>query len=382
MTPSGVRPRVLFVGAFPGITRGGATGGMLYACSTLLASPLSRHVDWCLLNSASVTIPAPPLWYRAIGAFVRLLRYAWWLLWGRVDTVLIFTSGGWSIREKGLMALAAKGLGKRVVLCPRSGHLLADLDSSVVIRRFIGRVFARCDAVVCQGETWKRTWTAATQLPEARFVTIHNWIDATPYQGVRTLPDRNPATVLYLGWVEVYKGIHDLIGALQMGGEWPAYRLIVCGGGRELPAAQQRVRDFGLAGRVEFRGWVSADEKLRLFAETDVFVLPSHLEGMPNALLEAMAAGRACIASTVGGVPDLLDHGAVGRLVSPREPRALAAALRELLASPALRRRLGAAARDHILQHNEISRLYPRFYEVLTGRPLPEQGTICDAVVG
>src|SRR5439155_1433457 len=82
-----------------------------------------------------------------------------------------------------------------------------------------------------------------------------------------------------------------------------------------------------------------------LLAMLDIFVLPSHAEGMSNALLEAMALGRPAVATAVGGNPDVVRDGVTGRLVPPGQPPALAAALAELLAEPARAVTLGAAAR-------------------------------------
>ncbi|MGH8637214.1 MAG: glycosyltransferase, partial [Burkholderiales bacterium] len=80
----------------------------------------------------------------------------------------------------------------------------------------------------------------------------------------------------------------------------------------------------------------------------DLFALPSHSEGSPNALLEAMAAGMPVVASDVGGVAEIVAHGRTGLLVRRGDTQALAASLQRLAADPDLRRQLGAAARAHV----------------------------------
>jgi glycosyltransferase involved in cell wall biosynthesis len=83
----------------------------------------------------------------------------------------------------------------------------------------------------------------------------------------------------------------------------------------------------------------------------DVFVLPSHMEGMSNALLEAMAAGRPVVATDVGGNAEVVVDGVTGRLVPPREPGRLAAAMLELLNDPARASAMGAAGRARVEGH-------------------------------
>jgi glycosyltransferase involved in cell wall biosynthesis len=92
----------------------------------------------------------------------------------------------------------------------------------------------------------------------------------------------------------------------------------------------------------------------------DVFVLSSREEGIPNALLEAMAAGRPCVATSVGGTPEVLRDGETGWLVPPAEPEALARALEETLTRPEEARRRGAAARRAVEEGMSIEAMVRR----------------------
>ncbi len=116
--------------------------------------------------------------------------------------------------------------------------------------------------------------------------------------------------------------------------------------------------ELGLGNRVHFLGGVS--DVPALLAEVDIAVLPTwakwRMEGCPVALLEAMSCGKACVATDIPGSRDLIEHGRSGLLVPPEEPEALAAALRRLAESPGLRRELGEAARQQVLDHYTIER--------------------------
>src|SRR5438105_7122327 len=120
----------------------------------------------------------------------------------------------------------------------------------------------------------------------------------------------------------------------------------------------KQVAELDLTVRVHFLG--SVKEVPALLAESDVFVLPTwakwRMEGCPVALLEAMSCGKACVATDIPGSRDLVEHEKDGLLIPPEDHKALARALQQLVASPGLRRRLGVAARQRVLDQFTIEK--------------------------
>lgn len=142
-----------------------------------------------------------------------------------------------------------------------------------------------------------------------------------------------------------YKGGDVLLLAFAMVLERaPDARLVLAGRDKTSGGLAAFARRLGLAGRVEFVGELSPAALARRLAAADIFVLPSRRENFPIALLEAMAAGKPCVASRTGGVPELTGR-AGALLVAPGDPAALARALGRVLSDGALRRRLCGAAR-------------------------------------
>ena len=127
--------------------------------------------------------------------------------------------------------------------------------------------------------------------------------------------------------------------------------------------AEALAQSLGLQEQVRFLGNVP-DLPQRL-AATQVFVLSSHWEGMPLALVEAMAAGCACVGSDVLGVREVLEHGRTGLLVPPAEATALAYALQQLLQNPAQAQRLGQAARQQALTACGREHMWRRYRALL-----------------
>jgi len=167
---------------------------------------------------------------------------------------------------------------------------------------------------------------------------------------------RGPTRLVVVASLQPQKGhlvLVDAIGRLIARGVEVEARLL--GEGAERPSIEARVRALGLDDAVQLLGSVPRDRVAREVAAADIVVQPSIVlasgktEGIPVALMEALAAERAVIASAVSGIPELVRDGQTGVLVEPGDADALAAAIERLAADPALRRGLGAAGRALVL---------------------------------
>ena len=139
--------------------------------------------------------------------------------------------------------------------------------------------------------------------------------------------------------------------------DWEA---VIAGNGT-VETARERAAALGLADRVEIPGWVDAATVSSLLATADIFVLPSHNEGLPVAILEAMGAGLPVVATPVGAIPELVIANENGILVPPGSASALAGALAALIRNPELRIRLGNSARHRVERHFRLEGTAERF---------------------
>ena len=146
----------------------------------------------------------------------------------------------------------------------------------------------------------------------------------------------------------------------------PGAHLLVAGDGPERPALEARAARSDASARITFLG--DRDDVGTLLAAAEVVVLPSDREGLPMVVLEAMAAGRPVVASAVGGLPGLAASGAgCLELVAPGEAAALATAVSALLADPARRSRMGAAARAVVVRRFSSVRMVDDYRSVYRG---------------
>jgi glycosyltransferase involved in cell wall biosynthesis len=167
------------------------------------------------------------------------------------------------------------------------------------------------------------------------------------------LPTDGPL-VAALGRLVYKKGFGTLIEAFaRLVRAHPNARLAIAGYGELRDELEQQARAAGVP--VTFVGQLDRRMAARFIAAADVYVVPSvrdqagNVDGLPNALLEGMSAGRPIVASRVAGIPDVIDDGQHGVLVPPGDPAALAVAIGHLLAAPDVAARLGSRARRRVL---------------------------------
>lgn len=184
---------------------------------------------------------------------------------------------------------------------------------------------------------------------------IPNGVDTT-YFTPPSPDEEQPLTVVCVAKFRHQKGIDVLLYAWSLLiEELPEAKLVLVGDGPLFALLHCLAEELGIIDSVEFAGLCS--DVARQYQRGLVVVLPSRWEGMSNALLEAMACGRACVATRVSGSEDLLLQGTRGLLVEPEDRESLASALWFLLTEPELARRYAQEARQHVEQHYLFSHI-------------------------
>ena len=321
-----------------------------------------------------------PLWYGA--ALVRLL---WQGLWCKTQVVHIHMAAFGSIPRKLLLAALARRLGLLVVLHLHGAELADFIDGlSPRWRGWLVHRLNRADRLVVIGRYWQDYLTRRLSIPAERVTIIFNGVPDRGWRGdpgaAPSLDGRDPhrraCHIVALGELGPRKGTADILSALASpalkGRTWVA----TLAGNGQVAHYQAEARRLGLAGRVTLPGWVDRESAWALLFQSDILLLPSFLEGLPIAVLEAMAVGVAVIASPVGAIPDAITDGETGLLTPPGDAPALAAAIARLIDDPTLRSRLANAARQRFEgQFNieytaaQVTELYRRLTQA-AGDPL------------
>jgi glycosyltransferase involved in cell wall biosynthesis len=304
-------------------------------------------------------------------ALVRLARGA-----DLVHLNLAFPVGRYQLVAAALARLA----GRRLVVTHHLGVDVAGLPLGARARRFWTAAFPLYDRlarwnVACSRAVWDHL-VRGCGFSARRTVLVRNGADLDRFQplagaeragaraeaaeaaGLGSLP---PGAVLActVARLSVQKGLADLVDAARIvAADHPDVRFVVVGDGELREEVAARASAAGLAGRLGLAGARPQAQVARWLGAADLFVLPSHFEGMPLALIEAMAAGCAPVATDVGGVGEVVGGPAVGRLVPPRNPVALAAAIGELAADADLRGRLSCAASERARAAFDVRETY------------------------
>jgi glycosyltransferase involved in cell wall biosynthesis len=273
--------------------------------------------------------------------------------------------------------IAARLLGKRVIVKLGNSGEFGDIRVSQKTLRGRVRLFALrrwADAVIALDDAMQTEALEAGFDPR-RLRRMNNGIEFASFSSSRTKDEAKSALgldgkiiVMFMGRLSEQKSLPTLLNALSAARkQCPALHLLLLGDGPSRRDLEFQAEKLGISANVTFAG---SQNDVRPYLEAaDIFALPSVSEGISNALLEAMSAGLACVVTPVGGNAEVLDAGACGVLLPPRDESAWAAALAELGNDSQRRERLGAAARQRVRERYDFSVVggqYESLYRELT----------------
>lgn len=238
-----------------------------------------------------------------------------------------------SIYRKALYLFIAKLFGKKAVFHSHGAEFKHFYDVNSVVYRFLVRyILQKCDAIFVLSKYWQ---DYMYEIAEPKIVEIINNFPTRAYEGYfekRDVSSKESLVFLYLGYVGERKGIYDLVDAVELLVQRGVSNLTIkVAGNGEVERLKELLQKRELDSRFDVLGWISGAQKAKLMAESDVLVLPSYNEGLPIAILEAFSTGLPVISTPVGGIPDAIETGKNGLLVSPGAPQQLAESIEHCL---------------------------------------------------
>jgi glycosyltransferase involved in cell wall biosynthesis len=313
------------------------------------------------LDAAVTTFPVRSF-RRPAAFFVQLCAFARWC---RQTRIAVVHTVDMPATIFGLPGAAAAGVPLRIAnrreIDP--GRTMMKMALQRAAYGFAHTIVANCNAV--------RIRLRREGVPARKVVVIRNGVDV---ESIHPISKRERLRrIAVIANLRPEKG-HDVFidAAAAVVARFPDARFLIVGDGPERQRLCERAEACGVSPVLTFAGY--CDDIPARLAESDLFVLPSRSEALPNAVLEAMAAALPIVASHVGGVPELIQHERTGLLVAPGEPTALAAQLCRLMDDSALAYRLGTAARAAAQRHASFDRMTLAFESLYLSR-LSDRGS-------
>jgi len=288
--------------------------------------------------------------------------------------VVHIVDGGYPGSLSGLAAATAAGLcgTPRVVLsilsmpAPRKVPLLDGLLDSIVSRS-VGVVMPNS---IIAG----RSLSSLHGFPNAKIIAVHTGLDmpANPLSAADRVAFRlsqniktDESLLCFVASFEPGKGHEDLLEAFALLlRTQPKARLVLVGDGKTRLQNEALAKRLGLSSSVIFAGYCTDSRVKQWVSACDLFVFPSHWEGLPYSIIEAMQSAKPIIATSVGGIPELVEDGVSGLLVPPKSPPALADAIVRLLADRALASRFGRAAQKRAKEEFSMQAMMKKTEEI------------------
>ncbi|HEY3128644.1 MAG TPA: glycosyltransferase family 4 protein [Acidobacteriota bacterium] len=202
-------------------------------------------------------------------------------------------------------------------------------------------------------------------IPRERVEVVYEGVDVSEIEAApcKRVHDHSIVVIGCVAFLSEEKGHSTLLAAFsELHRRRPETRLVLVGDGPLRSSLERETASLGLASVVDFMGF--QPQVAPFLHGFDIFVLPSLSEGLSSGILAAMAASLPVVASNIGGIPELVQHGETGLLVPPQQPDALAEALQKLVDNRALRTQYGKAGRQRVLEHFTLDQKVKRTLEI------------------
>jgi glycosyltransferase involved in cell wall biosynthesis len=353
--------RVLTIGPAP--LSADSRGGMASVLTLMAAHPDPR----ISIRVVATYADHEPVRRTLLGVRGMLVASALILL-GRVDVLHVHLAHGGSVVRKSLPLATARLRGTATVVHEHSYDFAGWFDGLPRWGRALVRRGVAADVWLVLATHHVSDFGERLRMDQRSIRVLHNPV-VVPPDAATSAPTPVGGTVraVSLGRLGRRKGSYDIVRAAALLPDHVRARLrVVLAGDGDVDEVRAEIAATGVDDVVEVRGWQGPAERDILMRTSQVFVLPSYEEGLPMAMLEAMAHGLAPIVSPVGGIPNVVTDGVEGLLVEPGDAEALGTALRRMVEDDDLRGQVAAAARRRS-EHFAVGRWYDDLTELWIG---------------
>ncbi|AFY32691.1 glycosyltransferase family 4 protein [Calothrix sp. PCC 7507] len=293
-----------------------------------------------------------------------LIQFLGKLISNDIDIVHMHVSEKGSVLRKVLLVLLSLLFRKPVIMHTHGCEFHLFYDSlPAYAKRWVSAIFQRCAYVITLSESWNKYYISTCNLATYRVGILYNPVELPVEVPLRVGVEK--IRFVFLGRIGERKGAFDLIRAFaNLSPEERRRTELTLAGDGEVEQARDLVKTLNLQDVIRIPGWINTQERDQLLRQSDVFILPSYNEGLPVAMLEAMAWELPVITTPVGGIPEIVTHQKHGILVNPGNIEQITKAMQILIKDESLRLAMGKSARQQVAPlsvqnyHNTLLTIY------------------------
>lgn len=258
------------------------------------------------------------LFYKLFRLVFAIFRVMYFLIFDRkIRIVHIHTASYNSFKRSAIFVCLTKLFGKKVILHIHGGGFK---NYYMTDSKWISSILDKCDVIIALSNTWKQYYHTITAC--SRILVLENIVPEPV--SVKHHTDVNCIHFLFLGLIDKQKGIFDLLDVLCEHRSYLQGKILLhIAGNGNVSKLNEWISKYKLEDLVKYEGWVSGKKKEDLFSKSDIFILPSYIEGLPVSILEAMSYKMPILSTTVGAIPELVIDGENGFLFHPGDKKAL-----------------------------------------------------------
>lgn len=304
--------------------------------------------------------PWTGVFHNLIVAIAAWIKFCILCIFGEIKIVHVHGASYRSFWRKRVFILTAKFFRKKIVYHIHAGNFD---EFSYNNRKAVNAVMQKVDVVVALTSYWKEFFEH--NFNPKKVIIIPNIID---YPKANYTKDNHIVIGVFLGLLNDNKGIYDILAMLNkyqndLRGKFKLY----IGGNGETEKVKKQIKEYAIGDLAIFEGWIGPERKAELLSKGSIYLLPSHHEGLPISILEAMSYKMAIVASGVGGIPEVVHNGENGFLINPGDQESLYKAIQSLIIHPDTRRNMGEHSFDLVQPYlpDKVEKALTTMYEDL-----------------
>jgi glycosyltransferase involved in cell wall biosynthesis len=352
------------VGGYPSKDKEQHPGGQLTASTLLVEYANENNIDLKVIDTSQCSFPIPSFFDRVKSAFQRIRKLISYLKNGNIAGVIIFSSTGFSFYEKTIMCAIASIYRVKSLLFVRSGHFI-DMNNSNPFLKYLNKMLLKIPTFIgAQGLKWSDFYETMG-VDKQKVKLIHNWIKINEYTQYNTTNDK--VVFLFVGWIVEKKGVLDLFDVIEQNRDLDQYVFQFAGNGTLFEELQRRKKKNNLH-NIKLLGWQSQEALNELYKKVDAFILPSHAEGFPNVILEALNHKLPIISTNVGGIEDSVIHEYNGYIIESKNKLQLYESIKKMAESETIRNTFSHNSIKILRNNHDYSKNCKEVFEIFNDK--------------